>query len=193
MQYQIPEFKYAEISGFLTQSVIGVPVWSRSGPNRVSYSIQHSLDQEVLSQKMSAKTKQQFLKAVKALRLEVAHIHTHVEIERSYEQEFQSCLSGTGRMDEYEEDSAAIVSLSNERENNEEEQDEEEQNEEEQSKIEIMSCGCTLRTRESWGLEFKYKTRCIDCGTEICEGRFRASEPKLMLVGSEELKCYSVK
>ena len=188
MQYRVPEFKYAEISGFLTQSVIGVPVRSRSGPNRVSYSIQHSLDQEVLSQKMSAKTKQQFLKAVKALRLEVAHIHTHIEIERRYEQDFRSCLSGTGGMDEYEEDSAAIVSLSNERENNEEEQDEEEQ-----SEVEIMSCGCTLRTRESWGLEFKYKTRCIDCGTEICEGRFRASEPKLMLLGSEELKCYSVK
>ena len=122
------------------------------------------------------------MEAVKALRLEVAHIHTHVKLERAYEQKSQSWLSGTGGIDVNEQDSAELVSFSKEGKNNAEEK----------SEVETMSCGCKLRIRDSWGLRFKYKTRYIDCDTEICEGRFRASEPKLMLLESEKLKCYNV-
>ena len=197
---------------------------SEPGEDRVSYSIQHSLDQRVLSQKMSILTKQQFMAAVKALRLEAAHTYINVE-KATYDWESEVGLSVKDEinksgedstsleMNERDEDSAPLerdeksASLEMDKSNDapvpletkESDEDpaslvslsaEQQNSTKERNDVKVMSCECTLPIKHAWGLCVKYKTLCIDCDTEVCEGRFRASEPTLMLLGSGELSCY---
>lgn len=47
-------------------------------------------------------------------------------------------------------------------------------------------------TGKTWKPYPRYQAQCFDCGKEICQGRFRATEPELMCLGSGTLKAYSV-
>lgn len=132
---------------------------------------------------MSAKTKQQFTEAVKALRLEVAHTHTHVENKSDYSQESDDSLHDADETDRSEEDFLAFLSEPNEIPSKLKDT----------KKVETtMFCGCNHPTKDSWGRRINYKTHCNDCDTDICKGRYIASEPQLMLLGSGNLGAYSV-
>lgn len=43
-----------------------------------------------------------------------------------------------------------------------------------------------------FGVRPKYKTVCVDCGSDICEGQYKCGKPELMMLGSGELRAYSV-
>ena len=174
-------FKTAEISGYITQSITSVPIRSEPGPDRASYSIKHSLDQRLLSQKMSTKSKQGFKAAVKALRLEAPHTHTHVEDKSNTEEETHDCPPHTGRVDENEEGSVSLLPSSNEQQIDAKERSE---------SVNMLS-RCVHLVSNWKGHGIKYKTHCIDCDSNLCEGRFNAPEPVLMFLGCGELDLYS--
>jgi len=168
------ELESAEISAYLAVAIVQAPVTSKPGPSMASYTVQQVLEPTIVLQGVAEDTEQRFKAAVKALRLEAPHTQITVkDVDATY-----------GRPD-LSSDDEADVDLDGD--NVEDEEGNDGGDEMALAGSERHCCHCSCRRRPT-----KLKTICLDCGRDICQGRYEAQKPKLMMLGSGELEAYSV-
>lgn len=136
------------------------------GPSHASYTIRKSVSRAQLRQAIESNKERQFKLAMLALRLEAPHSSTQVQHEN--------------------------FGYSFEIEEGEKEQQQKERlvNEEYGKEVWNDFSSCVYKSVNSgrmWKPYPRYKSQCLDCGTDVCEGRFKVSEPDLMLLASGEL------
>jgi len=126
---------------------------------------------------VSQNIEQQFKAAVKALRLEAPHkLITVRDVHETYE--------GPDLPSDNEEDVDSDGDIVEDEEGNED------GDEVEPGRFEVPHCRCCHRPMEK--RPTKLKTICVDCGRDVCQGRYEAQKPALMMLGSGELEAYSV-
>ena len=206
------EFESAEIFAYLARPIVKAPVTSQPGPNNASYTVRQVLDPARVRRGLSKINERQFKRAVKALRLEAAHTSVTVEIDRDGQRRMD--CEGRCRRCGYCHNVGSDEEPDDAEEGNEMEQGEGEQeegNEEQDGKEEDGEDG-NEEDGEDGNEEdgedeeetahhhagvsqkplIEYKTHCIDCGSEECQGSFKVQKPELMFLGSGELETYNV-
>ncbi len=167
-----PEFVSAETFAYLAIPIVQAPITSKPGSSNASYTVQHAIEPTMVFQGVSEDTEQRFKTAVKALRLEIPHTQITV-----------TDLDVRHEWHDLSSDDEADVDLDGD--------DVEDGKGDEQGDEVVLGrsggtcCHCSCRKRP-------LKTICLDCGRDICQGRFEAQKPKLMMLGSGEMEAYSV-
>ena len=169
------------ISAYLASPLANAPIETEPGIEKAFYTVQHRVDTAAISQEPSPSVQESFKKAVKALRLEVRH--TKIRKVVAEEDDPGSDSSSLGQ-------SGSDVDMTGSAD---------EFTEENEDDPEDLDCGSEDRylSQESsmpldeWGRYGKYRPYCIDCGDRVCQGRYQAPEPVLMMLASGEMEAYS--
>lgn len=167
------DLESAEVSGYLAMPIVKAPIKSKPGPSNASYTVQQAIAPAIVLHGVSENTEQRFTVAMKALRLEAPHQTITVkDVNAAYEWSDDSSIG--------EEDVSLRV-----------ESVEKEESKTDGNKMAFgcgeLDCDCVRGKRRP-----KLKTICLDCGRDVCQGRYTAQKPDLMMLGSGELEAYSV-
>lgn len=168
-----PDLESAETFAYLAVPIVHAPITSKPGPNNASYTVQHAIEPTMILQGVSDDTGQQFKTAVMALRLEAPHTQVTVK-------DLEATLT---RPDLLSDDEAEIEL---DVDNVEDEEGDVSEDEVWLGPSSVPCRHCSCRRRRT-----KLKTICLDCGRDICQGRYKAQNPKLMMLGSGEMEAYS--
>ena len=169
------------ISAYLASPLVKAPIETEPGIEKAFYTVQHRVDTAAISQGPSVSVQESFRKAVKALRLEVRHTKIQKVVPEEDDPGSDSSSSGESGSDVDMTSSAGDSA------------------EGEEDDLEDWDCGSqdSYLSQESsmsfdeWGRYGKYRPYCIDCGDRVCQGRYQAPEPVLMMLASGELEAYS--
>jgi len=164
------DLELAEVSGYLAILIVKAPIASKPGPSNASYTVQQAIEPTIVLQGVSQDTEQQFKMAIKALRLEAPHTQITVKDDDAAYicHDHSSC----------EEEDVSLGGHNGDAEEGNEGGD----------KVELGRYGaldCHWRCAT-------LKKHCLDCGRDICQGRYEAQRPSLMMLGSGELEAYSI-
>lgn len=182
-----------EVNAYLAMPIAAAKVKSEAGLNKATFSVDQVLDQETIVRMVTHDVNHQFKRAIRALRLDAPHIHvsTHRDEEEDEEEdtskgEEEAMSEGeVENMSEGEEEGAETVS----------ERDAD-------GKTASGSQTDEPNTRHNDGISRDHdivtddplspELRCVNCGSHVCQGRFEAPKPTLMLLGTGELESYPV-
>lgn len=176
-------FVKAEVNAYLAFPFYILPLEAEAGPSSASYVVEQSFDPEELSDELDDHETERFKQVIKALGLDAPH-----SIKRVEHHNFGGFYDiGKANQEEPEKGSGKEAA----REERDEGKVEEVMEDEDAEKYPWLG------PYSYGGRKMKpyprYKTQCLDCGADVCQGSLKASEPQLMMLGSGELKAYSIK
>ncbi|KAL8737242.1 MAG: hypothetical protein Q9181_001861 [Wetmoreana brouardii] len=194
---EYPNIQSAKVSAYLTVSIVEVPLSSKPGPERASYTVENELDRASVIQGVSNELGQRFKTATKALRLEAAHTYITAESGSLSELEGDICSDeasnpGGGNVADQNIGPTGDNMVSDE---TNDEDGHKMADEDMGLKDDVNSDQVKSEAQEKCATvdnARKVKTLCLECGTEVCQGQYKAQEPKLMMLGSGDLSAYSV-
>ncbi|KAL8703709.1 MAG: hypothetical protein Q9201_003110 [Fulgogasparrea decipioides] len=192
-----PTFESARISAYLTVSIVDSSLASEPGSAMASYTVENELDRATVLQGVSNDLGQRFKAATKALRLEAPHTYITAESERLSDLEGDILSDEESNPDEGNmadqdmgptRDSVVLSEA-----NNEDGDKVTDENMGHKGDIDSGHVGSEARGKRAIvNNARKVKKHCLDCGTEFCQGEYKAQAPKLMMLGSGDLPAYSV-
>ena len=171
-EYEYVEFDRADISAFLTVPIIKSPILSQPAPRAVSYTVRGVLDLSKMPREVPMEIEQRFKKAIKALRLDAPHAFATAERKKLQASSIKYEENGKSDEDHSSEQVTA-------------------RGEQAEQTNSLSRTGTPKSDRSSSKRPAKPKYHCIDCGSDICQGRFEARKPELMMLGSGELEAYN--
>ena len=176
------------VSAYLALPVVDVPIESEPGIEKAWYTVQQKIDTAAISHGPSVQVQQLFKKAVKALRLETGHTNVQKVVPEAEDRDSMSSSSSESESDVDMTSTAPDCAESKETADGDEEDLEE--NEGDPEDWDAISQDSSV-SFDSWGRYGKYRRHCIDCGDRICQGRYQAPEPALIMLASGEMEAYS--
>ena len=176
------------VSAYLALPVVDVPIESEPGIEKAWYTVQQKIDTAAISHGPSAQVQQLFRKAVKALRLQTGHTNVQRVVPEAEDCDSMSSSSSESESDVNMTSSATECAESKNAADGDEEHLEE--NESDSEDWDAISQDSSV-SFDAWGQYGKYRRYCINCGDRICQGRYQAPEPALMMLASGEMEAYS--
>ena len=158
-----------DVSAWLSLPITRIELLSARGPQEASFVVETRIDPQRLSSESSNAHATKFKLAIAALRLSASHTLVTGEFRPGrlhpdcFDEDF-----GTGYDDKISEDEDVA---------------DEPVEDDLGSNLPYYYCDLPDDPKSEEDKTLKDKTRCLDCGADVCQGKYELKEPELMILG----------